>query len=304
MSWWTTGSAIDRGGPVCLTLAGLHHVHDDQAVSICRALLAYMRALTKAQEQILTSPFEVPDLTVDLRDAVQAAGEDLTFLDWTVKVAEREWPGIAFTPQLQEDKLTGTLGHLTEANFHTTDAYLTAVTAALAPPEPPTTLPYSEPRALLRALNFLDVTHELVVGSPLVERPPMDRSSLLVLSAQTEAEFNAGVTALSELLGNFNVPKTRQQPPHALSRLEEHLATELPNVDRSAVREAVDTLNQIRVLRNSSVHPKPAPELLQAHERLGLTFPVNDFATAWDSVRAYAERACASLQEEIQAART
>ncbi|MFD9566121.1 hypothetical protein [Streptomyces sp. NPDC059994] len=44
------------------------------------------------------------------------------------------------------------------------DHYLAEVTAHLAPPAPPQAWSFTEPRALLRALNFLDVTDELVFG--------------------------------------------------------------------------------------------------------------------------------------------
>ncbi|EDY56882.1 conserved hypothetical protein [Streptomyces sviceus ATCC 29083] len=46
----------------------------------------------------------------------------------------REWPGIRYNKGSE----TGRLG--------------------TSPPESPTALPYTEPRALLRAFNFLDVT--------------------------------------------------------------------------------------------------------------------------------------------------
>ena len=62
-------------------------------------------------------------------------------------------------------------------------------------------------------------------------------------------------------------------------------------------------LDQIRVIRNSAVHPKSRPELVVAHHALGLSFPVRDFTAAWDSVRAHAELAVSNLQEAIRSAR-
>ncbi|MFD3531666.1 hypothetical protein [Streptomyces sp. NPDC058664] len=74
-------------------------------------------------------------------------------------------------------------------------------------------------------------------------------------------------------------------------------------LDRDAVHQAVQLLDQIPVIRNSAIHPKPRPELASAHHALGLSFPVRDFTAAWDSVRAHAERAVGDLQEAIQSAR-
>ncbi|MDH6122922.1 hypothetical protein [Kitasatospora sp. GAS204B] len=304
VGWHHQGTRIPPEAEVWLTVAGLHHVHEDVSVGVTRALLAYMRALTKAQEEILRHPFEVLNLNMNLTEAVQRSGDDggTFYVPWATAVAEHEWPGLSFSRAAATDTGNGALGYLTAADFHTTDAYLAAVAAALTQPEPLATLPYGEPRALLRAANFLDVTYELVAGASLVERPPMDRSSLLALPVASEADFHAGVTVLAELLGKLKVPG--KNPSHALGRLEQHLVDTLPAIDRAVVHDAVHTLDQIRLLRNSTIHTKPAPDLLQAHEDLGLTFPINDFATAWDSVRAHAEQAFAILQEAIQAART
>ncbi|MFG3229556.1 hypothetical protein ACGF07_32890 [Kitasatospora sp. NPDC048194] len=302
VGWQHQGTHIPPEAEVWLTLAGLHHV--GAPVDVVDVLLTYMRALTKVQGLILEHPFDVPDLGLDLTEVLQYTADpdrSAGCLPWVTAVAEHEWPGLRFSRTPGTITGTGTLGYLPAADFHTTDDYLAAVSVALAQPELPATLPYGDARALLRAANFLDVTHELVVGTPVVERPPMDRSSLLALPAATEADFHTGVTVLAELLGKLKIPG--KNPSHALGRLEQHLVAQLPAIDQAIVREAVHTLDQIRHLRNSTIHTKPAPTLLQAHESLGLTFPITDFATAWDSVRAHAEQAFGALQEAIQAAR-
>ncbi|MGK4586217.1 hypothetical protein [Kitasatospora sp. HPMI-4] len=301
VGWQHQGTRIVPEAEVWLTLAGLHHVREGISVGVARALLAYMRALTKNQERILEHPFEVLNLNMDLADAVHRFGDGTMFLPWAAAVADHEWPGLRFSPAPDTDTGNGTLGYLTTADFHTTDDYIAAVAAALTQPEPLDTLPYGEPRALLRTVNFLDVTYELVTGDSLVERPPVDRSSLLALPAATEADFITGVTVLAEILGKLKVPG--KNPSHALGRIEQHLVAILPAIDQAAVQAVVHTLDQVRLLRNSTIHTRPAPDLLEAHKDLGLTFPINDFAIAWDSVRAHVERAFTALQEAIQAAR-
>ncbi|WP_405537511.1 hypothetical protein OG787_32295 [Streptomyces sp. NBC_00075] len=298
VGWWGTDHNPDNDGLVYLTIAGLYHIHDDPAAEvISRGLLVFMRELTRAQDAILDSPFTMPDVDIDLATAVKQADVEGGHVGKMAVIAEREWPGIRYSKGSE----TGRLGMLADAEFSTVAEYLAAVTATLSPPEPPAALPYTEPRALLRAFNFLDVTSELVLGRRLVSRPPMDRSSLLALDVEDEAGFQAGLVVLTDILRDLQVPGGA--PASALGRLEGHLVSQLPAIDQAAVRQAVELLDQIRVLRNSAVHPKPSARLLAAHQALGLPFPVRDFTVAWDSVRAHAERALSRVQEEIQAAR-
>ncbi|MGW5304548.1 hypothetical protein ACWERF_11490 [Streptomyces griseoluteus] len=298
VGWWGASHHPDLEGPVSLTIAGLYHVHDDRAAKeISDALLAFMGECSRAQEAILHSPFTMPHVDVSLDNYVKTAGLAPGHMRRLAEVAKHEWPGVHYS----EGSGAGRLGWLGTAEFSTVEEYLAAVDAALSPPEPSAALPYREPRALLRAINFLDVTSELVLGRLLVARPPMDRSSLLALAVEDEAEFQAGLVVLTEILRDFDVPGST--PPSGLSRLESHLIAQLPTIDQPAVRQAVQSLDQIRILRNSAVHPKPSPRLLAAHQALGLAFPVRDFTAAWDSVRAHAERELHRMQEVIQAAR-
>ncbi|MCG7204154.1 hypothetical protein [Streptomyces arenae] len=298
VDWWGAGHSPDRDGPVVLTMAGLYHVHDDPTAKVIRdALLAFMRECSREQEAILASPFTMPPVDLDLDMYVKVAGVPGAYVGHMAEVAKHEWPGVRYN----EGSRSGHLGWLGEVEFATVEDYLVSVSAALSPPEPPAALSYAEPRALLRAINFLDVTSELVLGSRLVARPPMDRSSLLALDVEDEAGFHAGLVVLTEILRDFKVPGST--PPSGLGRLESHLVGLLPTIDRAVVHQAVERLDQIRIVRNSAVHPKPSSRLLTAHQALGLPFPVRDFAAAWDSVRAHAERELSRVQEAVQAAR-
>ncbi|MGW6391241.1 hypothetical protein ACWFR1_12230 [Streptomyces sp. NPDC055103] len=296
--WWGADHNPDDSGPVSLTLGGLHHVRDDPAAEVIGlGLLALMRDISRAQEAILSSPFNVPDISVSLDDSVKEIDGAQDYLPHMGVIADHEWPGMRF----DKHNRRGRLGMLINPTFHSLSGYLDAVTAALAPPAPVDELPFTEPRALLRALNYLDVTSELILGRPLVSRPPMERSSLLALDADDEAMFQAGLVVLTDILRDLQVPGGT--PSSGLSRLAGHLAQRLPAINQPVIQQTVELLDQIRVLRNSAVHPKPSLRLLAAHQALGLPFPVRDFTAAWDSVRAHAERAINRLQEEIQAAR-
>ncbi|MEU3597134.1 hypothetical protein ABZ714_00115 [Streptomyces sp. NPDC006798] len=298
VGWWGRGYTPQSDGPVYLTMAGLYHLqHDQMARDLGCGLLAYMQHMTREQDKILDSPFDPPNIDVNLGDVLKGIDGAGPLVERMAQIADREWPGMRFS----KTTLTGQLGALPDADFDTLDRYLAAVAAHLSPPAPSAALSLAEPRAVLRALNFLDVTYELVVGEALVIPPPMDRSSLLALDADDEAAYNSGLIVLTDILRDFKVPG--RTPGSGLLRLEGHLAGRLPALDCGAVRQAVQLLDQIRVIRNSAVHPKPRPELVTAHHALGLPFPVRDFTAAWDSVRAHAERGVSALQEAIQSAR-
>ncbi|WP_031087661.1 hypothetical protein [Streptomyces sp. NRRL S-1831] len=298
VGWWGHGSTPQSDGPVYLTMAGLYHLqHDQMACDLARGLLVYMQQMTRKQEKILDSPFDLPNIEVNLGDVLKESDGAGPLVERMATIADREWPGMRFN----KTTLTGQLGVLLAADCDTLDLYLADVAAHLSPPAPPEVLSFTEPRTLLRALNFLDVTYELVFSETLVVPPPMDRSVLLALDVDDEAAYNSGLVVLTDILRDFKVPG--RNPSSGLLRLKEHLADKLPALDRDAVHQAVQLLDQIRVIRNSAIHPKPRPELAVAHHALGLHFPVRDFTAAWDSVRAHAERAVSNLQEAIQSAR-
>ncbi|MFC9489722.1 hypothetical protein ACFTZM_27000 [Streptomyces hydrogenans] len=276
IQWWGPDHNPDADGTISLTLAGLHHVRDDHAADVVgRGLLAFMQKIAQAQDAILSSPFKMPDTSVGLSDAVKPIGGAQDYLRHMTVIAEREWPGISFDRNTQ----AGRPGVVPDLEFETLSHYLGAVATTLTPPASVDELPFTEPRALLRALNYLDVTYELVLGGRLVSRPPMDRSSLLALDAQDEPAFQAGLVVLTDVLRDLQVPGGT--PSSGLGRLPGHLIQRLPTINENVIQQAVALLDQIRVLRNSAVHPKPSPRLLAAH----------------------AERALNRLQEEVQAAR-
>ncbi|MGW3635628.1 hypothetical protein ACWD7F_36860 [Streptomyces sp. NPDC005122] len=299
VGWWGADHLPDTEGRVFLTMAGLYHVGNGREATkvVADSLLGFMSECNRARDGISKSPFTMPNIEVSLEKYAEKENWAPMQEKLVAAVANQEWPGLHFNEHSKQGKFSS----LAQGSFSTVEEYLAAVAAALSPPEPPAALPYQEPRALLRALNFLDVTSELILRDRLVVRPPMDRSSLLALDVEDEAGFQAGLVVLTEILRDFKVPG--KNPPTGLGRLKPHLVSLLPTIDQPDVEQAVELLDQIRVLRNSTVHPKPDPKLLAAHHALGLTFPIRDFSAAWDSVRAHAERALNRLQEAIQAAR-
>jgi hypothetical protein len=288
---------------VYLTMAGLFHVRDRAAMPIIGAVLAYLRHMTRAREAIGESPFEIPDVTVSLRDALKAEGIDEQVLPFAAVIAKHEWPGMRVHGP-DHYSATGGLGLLREANFYTVEEYLLAITAATTPQQQATILEYRDPRSLLRAIDHFDVTCELVLKQQLVTKPAMSRSTLLAQQAQSHSDLQSGLSALGEIIRELQVPG--KSPNYATGRLLSWLRQELPKLSQAActrIQSAIDTLDAVREIRNSGQHPKPKKQLIAAHDLLGLPFPIHDPQNAWDIIRAEVDSAFETLQEEILAAR-
>jgi hypothetical protein len=288
---------------VYLTMAGLFHVRDHSAMPIIGAVLAYLRHMTRAREAIGKSPFEVPDVTVTLRDALKAEEIDEQVLPFAAAIAEHEWPGMR-VHRADHHSATGGLGLLSEADFYTVEEYLLAITAATTPQQHASTLEYRDPRTLLRTIDHFDVTCELVLKQQMVTKPAMSRSVLLAQQARSHSDLQSGLSALSEIIGELHVPG--KNPNYATGRLLPWLKGELPNLGQAActrIQSAIDILDAVREIRNSGQHPKPKKQLIAAHELLGLSFPIQDPENAWDIIRAQVDVAFEALQEEILAAR-
>ncbi|CAM5282631.1 hypothetical protein KAURM247S_04453 [Kitasatospora aureofaciens] len=122
-------------------------------------------------------------------------------------------------------------------------------------------------------------------------RPPVDRSALLAFDVDDEDGLQTGITVLTEMLSRLRVGKVPGvKTDHVLGRLKDWLTHTLPTIDAHAVGRAVKTLDSVREIHNSTVHPKPGRDLLEAYQQLGLPYPITDPAMAWDSIRAHRAR--------------
>jgi hypothetical protein len=132
----------------------------------------------------------------------------------------------------------------------------------------------------------------------------MARSALLAAEAQSHSDLQSCLSALGEVIAELQVPG--KSPNHATGRLKAWLVRNLPNLDKGGevrIQGAIDLLDAVRRIRNSGQHPKPDHRLIAAHELLGLPFPIQDPASAWDIIRAQIDVAFGTLQEEIFAGR-
>jgi hypothetical protein len=295
---WTTdlGGFYQPGNEVCLTMAGLYHLKEPGAMQVIGGVLEYARALSTAQDRIADHPFDLPEVHVSLTEAVHGGNE--LFAPAVGAVAEHEWPAMQVTKTA--DDWSGRLALLASAEFTTIEQYLVAVIAACPAPQPPA-LGYQDPKALSHAITNFDITCELVLKSPMVKLPPVNRTVWFGLDAGSLSDLQAALSAAGELLAGLQVPG--KSPSHPTGRLLSHLTAELPNIDAASVKDAIEVLDAVRDVRNSGVHSKPAPKLIAAHDLLGLPFPLVDPAWSWNVIRANLTQAFTTLQLEILAAR-
>ncbi|MFE4337138.1 hypothetical protein ACFRQM_49840 [Streptomyces sp. NPDC056831] len=121
VGWWGHGYTPQSDGPVYLTMAGLYHLqHDQMARDLARGLLAYMQQMTWEQDKILDSPFDLPNIDVNLGDVLKEIAGAGPLVERMAQIADREWPGIRFN----KTTLTGQLGALPAADCDTLDLYL------------------------------------------------------------------------------------------------------------------------------------------------------------------------------------
>ncbi|MGW8358945.1 hypothetical protein [Streptomyces wedmorensis] len=72
-------------------MAGLYHLqHDQMARDLVCGLLAYMQQITYKQDEILDSPFTLPDITVNLNDVLKKINGAGPLVDHIATIAERE----------------------------------------------------------------------------------------------------------------------------------------------------------------------------------------------------------------------
>lgn len=298
---WPRGGVAQRDSPVCLSMAGLFHIKDQETVPIIRAVLIFLSEMSAAQVQIADHPYRVPRIQVSLKQALKANDVDLAIIPWVAPVVQHEWLAMQVTQQDNMTDVTGELRLLAKADFPTIESYLNAITAVTTPQQPPPILGYRDPRALARTITNFDITCELVLNAPLVKKPAIDRTALFAQEVATYTDLQAGVSALGELMGDLQVPG--KNPSHPTDRLLEYLVQKVPRIDKARVQDALDLMDAVRQIRNSGVHPKPSATLISAHNRLGLPFPVRDPAHAWNIIRGQIDSAFGILQEEIYAAR-
>jgi hypothetical protein len=303
---------VDRAGnskpapnaPVRLTLAALHHLADTDGLAA--RYLELLRHLAARRGATAYDPFKVVLVPVERVTVARLnPRRSEVWLHRLHILIAGEPPTHDVAPGWE----SGTWWHDLHpairdyADVADTTDYLTRLALDFRPRIlSPTTVP--GPRALVASIDYLSATWQarFKTDKPLVRARRLDTAAKLALPAPTEEVFESALSALSDVLAHLTLPDQPGAPDqHPATRLGAFLIRRLPDVDKDRVERAVRTLTQIKSVRHGSQHDGAASEAAQALRALGIGYPIRDYATAWEQIRAAAIGAFEALREEIEA---
>jgi hypothetical protein len=110
------------------------------------------------------------------------------------------------------------------------------------------------------------------------------------------------------VLGGLTIPDVKvpdsKNPPGALVRLKLWLSEHVTDpTSRDRAVAAIENVRSVGALRNYTQHPSQETRrnAVAACSRLGLPYPIQDWAAAWDHVRAKVAEAFYILSQEAKA---
>ncbi len=176
--------------------------------------------------------------------------------------------------------------------------YLARVRAWRAPADPLPAPTLSSPLGLAVALDYLSLAWKDRFGVPLVRLPNAERITRLAFDANTDAEFDSRLSALREILKSLDVGGQ----PGGAGRIPAFLKDKLPTEAEPQINSAVATLQAVKHVRDAAQHADARSGAARELWRLGLSYPITDYAQAWRSVTAYVIDALRVLREALAVA--
>lgn len=279
---------------VALTVAGLRHVPDGHDV-----IDTFLKVLHFLADRLRTTSFSATELVEPVATKDEVAEVDHLLADDDAllqirRLLEHEcslvhpkdsvdsWQ-IPLRPELRR------FGGVQDS----TD-YLNRVQAWLTPDAPPPVPRYTSPLALPESLGYLDAIWQLRFSTPLVKLPSPDRTARLAVDVGSVEEFQAAMSALAEVIDGFAV----QSP----GKLGEHLKEQLADPHADRIDHAADVLRAIKVIRNGVQHTDATQRAIKRLSELGIQYPITDWPSAWNQIRAHAKQAFDAIRDEIHAA--
>jgi hypothetical protein len=172
-------------------------------------------------------------------------------------------------------------------------------------PETPS-VSYS-PIELPAALDFLNLTWRVAFpGHRLLAMKSVESIAGLVLPCSTREEFSARLSEIADVFNLMNIDDallpsgTTLVKSRTFDRLVAALNHSLPNHDATEVVSAVKVLRAINRVRVGHQHAGAAPEVAGALDQLGIAFPIQNYAKAWDEIRVKATGAVHRLRKAIE----
>ncbi len=288
-----------------LTVAGISHVGPEQQ-TVVDLFIDSIREMARRRAQATLDPFTPSDdvITSESLSQILARFSD-DWITWLPSVFAHEpsiWGGNVGGPQEPPNwtwRLSPVLRHF--SGVRDLDDYLWRMTAFLAPrvEEPPSAIE-EPPLGFAATLDFLNTVWILKYKEPLIRLPSAAGITSIAASAASAADFDARLSALSEVLKGISVSKIPGVKPHPVQYLGAKLLQELPIESHRRVRDAIDVLESSVMVRNAMQHAHAAPEAVAHLRTFGMTYPVTDWEAAWHRIRNAATSALWAIREELQ----
>jgi hypothetical protein len=173
-------------------------------------------------------------------------------------------------------------------------------------PEPAPAAPFS-PRELAVALDFLGAVWKQAFSHPLVRLRSVEKTAALSLPCATQDEFKSRLGDLNELFKLMEIPehvlppaqRGQIDPQQTFRRMLACLQEKIQDTaERENVAPAMDDLRAINEVRNKLTHD--GSELAEALHRLGIEYPIRDYAQAWNQVRSKAAAALTTIRSALE----
>lgn len=200
------------------------------------------------------------------------------------------WETLQLTPELRRF-----------AGVSSFDDYMERMGSYMTPPQSAPSRQSHSPFTLPASVDYLDVVWTLRFGQPLVVPPGVERSARLAFDASGPDEADTRLSALSELLKGLRVPGVPGIDGHPLARLGPFLESHLPTESHSCLQDAVGILDAARQLRAGGQHVGARAKTVEAHHRLGLSYPMADWSLGWEQIQVAVAEAFDAIRDEIQA---
>jgi hypothetical protein len=191
---------------------------------------------------------------------------------------------------------------------NTVEDYLQRVISYLGADKPPPMRPRARsPLDLAEAIGYLDAVWQLRFKHGLLGPTRPAAAAKLALPCSDADEFDARLSGLSDVLGQFTVSLppdadqlAREAKEKSLGRLFRKLESALTPEALARAQDASEILRVAVRIRVGGQHSGLGGETARAFGRLGLTYPPLDWGTAWEDIQSRCATALDAIREELQ----
>jgi hypothetical protein len=297
----------ELGARVAPTVYGLVHCQRPFADTLTKAFLTAVAVGYQAQLSSLPDPTKVRPVTLSSEALTATIGRRLgvggtlqaRHVRQLLSGEPATWSGVNSDPDAPDWTWNLWFGSLRDYAVDSGEAYLAVLEQLIGIPRTPDAWTPTDPAALPRALDYLDLVWRACAGQRLFQRPAFARSASLAAPVASEEEFKDRCDAAYDVLSRLTVP-TVDDVEGRLNHLKIAMEKYLPDFDqRQRATEAVDRLRDVVAVRRSQAHSGASAETMKAAARLGIRLAGHP-TQRWDQVRQVMVQAIYALSDELE----